>query len=94
MSDIIINRFGERVRFSPSFGAPSNDMLLSDIGLIHGACGRPVSVISASGGYNGLLCSFCGRIPDPGYIPKSIDTWGKFDEWCKGLLSRCGSNPT
>lgn len=82
MNQIVLNQFGEKITFDSSFALPEDDTPLKDAALVHGACHEPASVRRATDTHNGIFCSFCGRIPDPAYIPKEIDTCGKLRIWC------------
>lgn len=82
MTDIMLNAFGEKLTFDTSFAPPIDDTSLNAAAFLHGACHESASIRRATDTHNGIFCSLCGRIPDPAYIPKEVDTCRKLQVWC------------
>lgn len=81
MEPIILNEYGEELRFDTSF-ATREDMFLESMSLWH-RCGQLVRFAFISETHYGIYCLQCGRILDPDYIPNEIDTPAKLRQWCE-----------
>lgn len=86
MEPIVLNSAGETLKFDTSF-ATGNDMPFGRMSLICGTCGEEAEFMSASPTYNFILCSHCGRKPDPAFIPVEVDTPRKLRQWCANRIA-------